>query len=214
VRLASPQRSLHKLYLSLGRVAARLVGRESAWDSVTMPVPASAFGPGSRRPFADYFIGDSSVVVRSIDDIVAWLETCEYATDADLFHEPDVWQHPVTFERRRRGDCEDFALWAWRKLADIGVDAELCVGRIVCGGDTPQVNRQHAWVVFRIDDTAFLFEPALRIRSQMIRPLEEVIDDYVPHFAVDHRFATRAFAGCASDSRRSRATSSAPVGAI
>src|SRR5689334_5970051 len=101
VRLASPQRSLHKLYLSLGRVAARLVGRESAWDSVTIPVPAAAFGPGSRRPFADYFIGDSSVVVRSIDDIVAWLQTCEYATDADLFHEPDVWQHPVTFERRR-----------------------------------------------------------------------------------------------------------------
>jgi predicted transglutaminase-like cysteine proteinase len=33
-------------------------------------------------------------------------------------------EHPGAFERRRRGDCEDFALWAWRKLAEVGVDAE------------------------------------------------------------------------------------------
>jgi hypothetical protein len=36
----------------------------------------------------------------------------------------------------------------------------------------------------------------------MIRPLADVMDEYVPHFAVNHRFDTNAFAGCASDSRR------------
>jgi hypothetical protein len=74
------------------------------------------------------------------------------------------------FERRRRGDCEDFALWAWRKLAEVGVDAEFCVGRVICD-DRPEVDRQHAWVVFRVDEAAYLFEPAARIRSRMIRPL-------------------------------------------
>ena len=73
-----------------------------------------------------------SVPVQSIDDIVAWLQSCEYVTDLDLFHERDFWQHPGTFERLRRGDCEDFALWAWRKLAEVGIDAEFCVGRVIC----------------------------------------------------------------------------------
>jgi Bacterial transglutaminase-like cysteine proteinase BTLCP len=164
-------------------------------------VPVSAFGPGSRQPFADYFQGESGVAVRSIDDIVAWLQTCEYVTDFELFHECDVWQHPGAFERLRRGDCEDFALWAWRKLAEIGIDAEFCVGRVICD-DRAQVDRQHAWVVYRVNGTAYLFEPAARTRPRMIRPLVDAMNDYVPHFAVNHQFETNAFAGCASDSHR------------
>lgn len=179
----------------------RLAGRESAWEPVAIRVPPTVFGPGSRQPFADYFNGSSSVSVRSIDDIVAWLQTCEYVTDVELFHERDVWQHPTTFERRRRGDCEDFALWAWRKLGEIDIAAEFCVGRVICR-DQPDVDRQHAWVVFHDNGAAFLFEPAARTRPAMIRPLDDAMDEYVPHFAVNHRFDTHAFVGCASDSRR------------
>jgi hypothetical protein len=177
------------------RVAERLFGPESVWERVTVPVPAGAFGPGSQRPFAAYFEGESSVRVESIDDIVAWLQTCEYVSDLELFHERDVWQHPGVFERRRRGDCEDFALWAWRKLAELGIEAELCVGRVICD-DNPQLDRQHAWVVYRVNGTPYLFEPAARTPSSMIRPLTDAMDHYVPHFAVNHRFDTNAFVGC------------------
>jgi hypothetical protein len=180
----------------------RLVRRESAWEPVTMRVPAGAFGPGSQQPFAEYLQGDSYVRVGSIDDIVAWLQTCEYVTDLELFHKRDFWQHPGIFEKLRRGDCEDFALWAWRKLAEVGIDAEFYVGRVICD-DRPEIDRQHAWVVYRVDGTAFLFEPAARTRSNMIRPLVDAMGEYVPHFAVNHRLETRAFVGCASDSRRS-----------
>jgi hypothetical protein len=183
------------------RLAARLVRRESAWERVTMRVPASAFGPGSHRPFAEYFEGESCVRVGSIDDIVAWLLTCEYVTDLELFRERDFWQHPGIFETLRRGDCEDFALWAWRKLAEVGIDAEFCVGRVICE-DRPEIDRQHAWVVYRVNGTAFLFEPAARTPSRMIRPLADAMGEYVPHFAVNHRFETNAFEGCASDSHR------------
>lgn len=179
------------------RLAARLVGRESAWERVPIRVPARAFGPGSHQSFAEYFEGESSVCVGSIDDIVAWLQTCEYASDLELFHERDVWQHPATFERLKRGDCEDFALWAWRKLAEIGVEAEFCVGRVICD-NRPEIGRQHAWVVYRVNETAFLFEPAAQNRSRMIRPLADAMHEYVPHFAVNHRFDTTAFAGCAA----------------
>ena len=75
-----------------------------------------------------------------------------------------VWQQPCAFEQSRRGDCEDFALWAWRKLVEMGVDAEFYVGRVMCGDD-PVSARQHAWVVYRVDDE-FLFEPRPRERGQ------------------------------------------------
>jgi hypothetical protein len=196
-----PGRSLRQLLSPVIRLAARLVRRESPWEPVTLPVPTGAFGPGSRQPFATYFEGESCVRVESIDDIVAWLQTCDYVTDTELFDECDVWQHPAAFERRRRGDCEDFALWAWRKLAEVGIDAEFYVGRVICQ-DRPELDRQHAWIVYRVGDTAFLFEPAARIRSNMIRPLADAMGEYVPHFAVNHRFDTNAFVGCTCDSQR------------
>jgi hypothetical protein len=197
---------LTQILSPLLRFAGRLVGRESAWAPITMRVPAGAFGPGSERPFASYFDGESAVGVASIEDIVAWLGTCEYISDVELFQKRDVWQHPRAFENLRRGDCEDFALWAWRKLAELGIDAELCVGRVISRAH-PDVDHQHAWVVYRLDGIAFLFEPAAQSPSHMIRPLADVMDDYVPHFAVNHRFETNAFVGCSHDSRRTNPSS-------
>ncbi len=178
-------------------------GPDSAWERLTISVPAKAFGPGSVQPFAEYFQGQSSVRVASIDDIVAWLQTCEYAADIERFHERDHWQHPGTFEQTRQGDCEDFALWTWRKLAEVGIDAEFYVGRLICEG-RPEIGRQHAWVVYHVGGTGYLFEPAARTRSEMICPLDDAMGRYVPHFAVNHRFETSAFAGCAQDTDYSR----------
>jgi hypothetical protein len=193
--------AFRRFVASIQRLALRLTGQESEWERLTMPVPASAFGPGSQQPFATYFEGPSEVRVESIDEIVAWLQTCEYVTDLELFHKPDVWLHPGAFETLRRGDCEDFALWAWRKLAEIGIDAEFCVGRVI-GDDRANSDRQHAWVVYRDSESEYLFEPAARTPAEMIRPLVEAMGEYVPHFAVNHRFDTNAFVGCASDMHR------------
>ena len=199
--MIAPDGALRRLLSAFMRFGARLAGRESAWERVPMRVPARLFGPGSEQPFAQYFEGESGVPVESIDDIVAWLQSCEYVTDLEQFNQRDFWQHPRAFEQLRRGDCEDFALWAWRKLAEVGIDAEFCVGRVICASQ-PEVDRQHAWVVYRVDGTTFLFEPAARTPSRMIRLLEDAMGEYVPHFAVNHRFDTSAFAGCAADSRR------------
>jgi hypothetical protein len=197
----SPRGSLQWLSSPLLRLAARLIGRESAWERLRIPVPPGAFGPGSERPFAQYFEGESLVRVASIEEIVAWLRTCEYVSDVELFRKRDVWQHPSAFEHRRRGDCEDFALWAWRKLGELGIDADFCVGRVV-STDRPDIDYQHAWVVYRIDGTAFLLEPAARTPTRTIRLLADAMGQYVPHFAVNHRFETHAFVGCADESRR------------
>ena len=195
----SLKKPLRRLLSWFTRLAGHLVRRDSAWEPVTIRVPPGAFGPGSQQPFAEYLEGESYVRVASLDDIVAWLQTCEYVTDLELFHQRDFWQHPGTFEKCKRGDCEDFALWAWRKLAELGIDAEFFVGRVICD-DRPEISRQHAWIVYRVNETAFLFEPAARTRSKMIRPLVDAMGEYVPHFAVNHRLETTAFVGCASDS--------------
>ena len=50
--------------------------------------------------------------------------------------------------------------------------------------------------------------------SNMIRPLADAMGQYVPHFAVDHRFETYAFAGCAADAHRGILTRSDPRLAI
>jgi hypothetical protein len=189
-----PQQLFHRLRSAWTSVAHRLTFSGSPWDRVSVDVPATAFGPGSRRQFSHYLEGNSSVTVTSIDDIVAWLGTCEYVSDADQFHEPDYWQEPCAFEQLRRGDCEDFALWAWRKLIELGIEAEFFVGQVVCGN--PAIERQHAWVVYRLGGETYLFEPAARDRDRIIRPWPAVKDAYVPHFAVDCRFTTSAFAGC------------------
>ena len=175
-----------------------------------MDVPAGAFGPGSRWQFPHYFEGESSVPVTSINDLVDWLATCEYVSDSDQFNERDLWQQPCDFERLRRGDCEDFALWAWRKLAEMDVDAEFYVGSVMCG-DNPESARQHAWVVYRVEGDAFLFEPAACGGQRMIQPLPDVMDDYVPHFAVDRHFTTSAFVGCLIDSPREAAGDSPEI---
>src|SRR5262245_53072093 len=182
----------------LTRFSSRVGPPQSPWERVPMQVSTGAFGPGSTNQFAHYFEGESGVVVASIDDIVEWLGRCEYVTDLEQFQQPDVWQHPGAFEQRKRGDCEDFALWAWRKLAELGIDAEFCVGRAIAG-DGPSNDHQHAWVLYRVDGTAFLFEPAARTADRMIRLLEAAMCDYVPRFAVNRRFETTAFGGCVPD---------------
>jgi hypothetical protein len=191
---AHPEQLLQRLYSACVRVARDFGAPDSAWERVPMEVPPAAFGPGSLCPFTRYFEGDSHVRVESIDAIVEWLRNCEYVSDLDQFHEPDLWQQPCAFEQSRRGDCEDFALWAWRKLVEMGVDAEFYVGRVMCGDD-PLSARPHAWVVYRVDDE-FLFEPAACVSQQIIQPLSEVRDRYVPHFAVDRHFVSSAFVGC------------------
>jgi hypothetical protein len=59
-------------------------------------------------------------------------------------------------------------------------------------------------VIYRADGVDFLFEPAARSRPLMIRDMVDVMDGYIPHFAVDGKLRTSAFAGYLLDSDRGR----------
>jgi len=152
------------------------------------------FGAGARRGFEWVFEGPSAVDVSSVNDILEWLRGCRYETDESLFVESDFWQHPRTFEQLKRGDCEDFALWAWRKLVELGVDASLVIGRRVPPGAE---NSRHAWIQFHDGETEFLFEPVLCDRDCALRPLGDVRSEYIPELGVAGDRRRFLFAGYA-----------------
>lgn len=116
--------------------------------------------PFSRRksphptfPIGRYLSQPLSVQCRTIADLRRFLLTCNYVSDEELFGKPDYWQPPEDFEKRRKGDCEDFALWAWRQLLNMGYDARFV------GGSAGRYGSGHAWVEYRQDGKWFLVEP-------------------------------------------------------
>jgi hypothetical protein len=181
------RRALHQLRL-------RFFPVRDPWERLPYEAPLVMFGDGPRRGFDWIFEGASAVDVNSVDDILEWLRGCRYETDESLFVESDFWQHPRTFEQFRRGDCEDFALWAWRKLVELGLDASLVVGRRVPPGAE---NSRHAWIQFRDGETEFLFEPVLRDRDRALRPLGDVRSEYIPEMGVARDRRRFLFAGYA-----------------
>ena len=169
------------------------------WERLDTRVALAAFGSGARRDFSWYFEGESAVGVGSLEEVQGWLGGCEYASDPHLFQEPDFWQHPRTFEHLRKGDCEDFALWAWRKLVELGYDADFVVGRRAPAGGWGEESRadrsRHAWVVFRREGAAYVYEPTWQAREDAVQPLAAVRERYIPEIGVGPDRRIFAFSG-------------------
>lgn len=183
---------------SIRRLLMRIIPVDDPWERIDIKVQATAFGSGSRRDFGWYFEGESTVKVESFDDIHRWLRDCRYARDREVFVEGDFWQHPCTFERLRQGDCEDFALWAWRKLLELGYEAFFVVGR---HGTDPMTDLPlarfiaHAWIVFRRNGATYVYEPTMRDREQAVQLLDMVRHHYVPELGVGRERRPFAYAG-------------------
>ena len=174
---------------------ARLMPKNDPWERYYNNVPLNIYGRGSTRDFDWYFEGESSVSVNSLEEVQQWLLQCTYVDDRALFNERDFWQHPRTFEQLRRGDCEDHALWAWRKLVELGTDAELVSGQRYDEDDTPGTNTGHVWVMVRRGHEELVFETGAKSLENMLRPLQEVRDKYRPEVGVDARRRRFSFWG-------------------
>jgi hypothetical protein len=167
---------------------------DDPWERVpSLFVTPQIFGSGSFRKFSWYLEGQTAVQVQAVNDLCRWLAECQYLPDDQLFNERDFWQHPRTFEHLRKGDCEDHALWAWRKLIELEYPAQLFVGQwFEGGGDRHDC---HAWVVFDRDGELFLLEAVCKEHDAMVRRLCDVHAEYCPHFSVDHQFTMHSYAG-------------------
>ena len=115
------------------------------------------------RPMGSFVSQPLKVVCRDMDEIRAFLVTCRYVSDREQFGVRDHWMPPEEFERTRRGDCDDFALWTWRQLLDLGYDARFVTG------SAGRYGTGHAWVSVRVHDQNFIVEPQLARRRTFPR---------------------------------------------
>jgi hypothetical protein len=182
-----------RLVLPAIRLAWQYADDRDAWRSLPHQVPMAMYGEGNlAQDFQFYLQGPSRVDVRSLRGLCAWLRRCKYESDLRLFGRRDYWQYPAGFEELRRGDCEDHALWAWRKLIELGHEAELMVGRQSSADDA---EGWHAWVVFSQNGERFLLEATSKSQPEMVRPLHEATAQYTPHASVDQRLQRHLYAG-------------------
>jgi len=169
------------------------VHAEELWNGRHQNIPLKFYGGGADHHFEYYFTRQSSVEVSSISDIVNWLLECEYVPDPVQFQKRDYWQHPVDFEGTRRGDCEDFSLWAWRKLVELGHEAEFMVGKWVRGERVGT----HAWVLLEYEGNRYLFESTGRTHARVMRPHAEAFEHYIPFASVDRNLRKKVYNGIA-----------------
>jgi hypothetical protein len=87
-----------------------------------------------------------------LPDLRHFLAGCKYVSDQEQFGERDYWQPPEQFEEGKKGDCEDFALWAWRQLLHLNYPARFTLG------SAGRYGEGHAWVTFQWDGKAYLLE--------------------------------------------------------
>jgi len=180
------------VWRSVIKVGLRWLPLEDPWEPAWALVPTRRFGTGSVHNFRWYFQGASSIPIRNLEEVCDWLCGCRYTSDRELFAQDDLWQHPLKFEELRQGDCEDHALWAWRKLVELGYRAELVSGECRRGDGSWG---GHVWVCFERDGQRYLLEAVAKDQDKMVRPLDSAKTEYCPNVAVASDFGRSGFHG-------------------
>jgi hypothetical protein len=86
-------------------------------------------------PLGRYVSQPLATHCHSIEEIRQFLTKCTPVSDRELFDKEDYWQPPEDFERRKKGDCEDFSFWTWASLWSWGTTLVLFSANM---GDTEQ----------------------------------------------------------------------------
>ena len=133
-------------------------------------------GPHPTFPMGRYVSQPLTVSCATIREVRQFLASCRYVSDKKLFDKEEYWQPPDEFEKRKKGDCEDFAFWTWRQMFDMGFDVRLVFGR------HGRYGTGHAWVEYFKDGNCFLVEPLLCRVGDTFPRLNTL--RYTPRFSV------------------------------
>jgi predicted transglutaminase-like cysteine proteinase len=106
-------------------------------------------------PMERYISQPLSVQYNSFKELRKFLNDCKYVSDEEQFGREDYWMPPEEFEERKKGDCDDFALWTWRQLLGMGYKSRYVLGRVGKYGEG------HAWVTMKKDGKSYLVEPLM-----------------------------------------------------
>ena len=122
-----------------------VAGRKSYRPHLKKNLPRPTF------PFGRYISRPLTIHCKSREEIRNFLISCKQASDEEAFGKKEYWLPPDEFEQVKKGDCDDFALWTWRQLVDMGYQARFVAGRF------GRYRVGHAWVTFT--DHALAYEP-------------------------------------------------------
>ena len=131
----------------------------------------------STFPVGRYVSQPLQVQCRSLEDLRQFLRTCRAVSDEEQFGREDYWMPPEEFENARKGDCEDFAIYAWRQLLEMGYRARFVAGVI------REDAAGHAWVTFEDRGRHFLLEPQERFLGLHFPRLDTL--QYKPMISVE-----------------------------
>jgi hypothetical protein len=145
------------------------------------PIGRKVMRPDLRRkglrptfPMGRYVSQPLSVKCEAIRDVRKFLSTCRGVSDKEQFGKDDYWQPPEHFEKTKKGDCDDFAIWTWRQFLSMGYDARFVVG---C-----KRSHGHAWVSLRQDSRYYVVEPQYWIVGDTFPRLSTI--QFHPEFSV------------------------------
>jgi hypothetical protein len=115
----------------------------------------------STYPMGRYLSHPLAVKCHDFEELRQFLRECSYISDQEQFNKEDHWMPPEEFEKRQQGDCDDFSLWAWRQLIEMGYSTRLVIGR------SGKYGAAHAWVTYQDNNKHFLLEPLLSATKKM-----------------------------------------------
>lgn len=100
----------------------------------------------------------------TVKEIREFLQGCKYISDKKQFNQEEFWLPPDEFEKVKKGDCDEFALWTWRQFMGMGYVARFVIGR------TRKSGKGHAWVTIEKEGKNYIVEPqAWRCGEKMPR---------------------------------------------
>ncbi len=175
-----------------------MLPKTGPWKRLREKIRKQRFSRTLEHDFSWFFQGVSKVKATSVEEVCEFLCSCEYISDEELFMEGDFWQHPVTFEKIKMGDCEDHALWAWRKLTEAGIEAELVVGKLSNTEEYQYIASPgggHAWCIYREPESTKwkVLETTAKSKNRMILTPEEAKKTHKAQFSIDSKLLTYRF---------------------
>lgn len=127
-------------------------------------------------PIGRYVSRPLTVHCENFEDIRKFLRSCRAVSDRQQFGKEDYWLPPEEFEKRKKGDCEDFSFWTWRELMQMGLEARIVFGR------HGRYGIGHAWTMFRQGGKWFLLEPQARVLGLRLPRLSTL--RYEPKYSI------------------------------
>lgn len=129
-------------------------------------------------PMKRFLTHPLEVKCASLEEIRDFLDKCRYVSDRKQFNKADYWFPPEEFEKVRKGDCEDFALWAWRQLINLGIPCRFVIG------ESGRYGSGHAWITLELNGKHYLMECQASCMQHPMPRLDMV--RYKPEVSVEY----------------------------